>query len=549
MVKKLCTVLAWSTVIGLAAIARNGTAAEGANPSATLAPFVNNDTFAVACIDIGGLDQSKNRADILNPQTLSVLTQLPSDAKSRFLAVAMAEGLAIRLRDAGVQNVYLVIGLGDVHSGGGPIAIAMPQPGKHPEEIEKELNAIVREIADDLKQKAVQPIFQQVKVTRHDDAVFAGMKDTVSRYEHLKPAARNELLEPLDRQAGEGAVAAAVFCPGSDFRRVIRELWPALPGSLAPLRGELADRWLSLELAVNRPPAMNPRLALNTRDSESAQLFATLWQNMPQAVTEFGGNDSSTIQARGLAQILVGLLPTKVEGNRVAINISTGDNNPAELRGLFGTLLEKSMESANTRERVDRMKQICLGLLNFDSANRHLPPAAIRDKDGKPLLSWRVAILPYIEEYELYKRFHLDEPWDSPHNKALIDKMPDVYAGLGPGSDPLNREGKTTYEVPVGPETAFYKNEGTQLKEIADGTSHTILVVDVEPAHAVVWTKPEDWEVDLKQPKKGLESPTSSRVTAGFADGHVEVLDLKKIDDAKLRSLFTRAGHDGDALY
>ena len=79
-------------------------------------------------------------------------------------------------------------------------------------------------------------------------------------------------------------------------------------------------------------------------------------------------------------------------------------------------------------DRMNKFKMIMIAMWNFESANKHLPPAAICDKNGKPLLSWRVAILPYLDENKLYKQFHLDEPWDSPHNLPLAAKMPDIYA-------------------------------------------------------------------------------------------------------------------------
>ena len=95
---------------------------------------------------------------------------------------------------------------------------------------------------------------------------------------------------------------------------------------------------------------------------------------------------------------------------------------------------------------MNNEKQIALAMHNYHAANDHLPPAAIKDKAGKPLLSWRVAILPYLEQAALYNKFHLDEPWDSPHNKALIASMPAVYAcpepadrGRGAGDDRLPR--------------------------------------------------------------------------------------------------------------
>jgi len=153
-----------------------------------------------------------------------------------------------------------------------------------------------------------------------------------------------------------------------------------------------------------------------------------------------------------------------------------------------------------------------------------------------------VAILPYIDQSALYKQFHLDEPWDSPHNRPLIEKMPGTYMDLGQKASQLNHEGKTTFQVPVGPQTVFYNNEGTKFSEITDGTSKTIFVVEVEPSRAVVWTKPEDWEVNLNQPRKGLERTDRTYFTSAFVDGHGEIIDLPKIDDNKLRALLTRAG-------
>ena len=89
---------------------------------------------------------------------------------------------------------------------------------------------------------------------------------------------------------------------------------------------------------------------------------------------------------------------------------------------------------------------------NYHDANKHFPAAAIRSKDGKPLLSWRVALLPMMEHEKLYDQFHLDEPWDSEHNKKLIDKMPAMYRS--PKSR-LKAPGMTNYVVPVGPGTVF----------------------------------------------------------------------------------------------
>jgi hypothetical protein len=106
------------------------------------------------------------------------------------------------------------------------------------------------------------------------------------------------------------------------------------------------------------------------------------------------------------------------------------------------------------------------------------------------------------------------------------------------------RQGKTTFQVPISPQIVFYKNEGTKFSEMIDSALRAVLIIEVELAQAVTWTKPEDWEVDFTQPRMGLEGTYRSSLAAAFADGHVEIIDLSKTDDAKLRALLTRAGRE-----
>ena len=84
-------------------------------------------------------------------------------------------------------------------------------------------------------------------------------------------------------------------------------------------------------------------------------------------------------------------------------------------------------ENAARSQCINNLKQIGLAMHNYHAMHKTFPPAYTVDKAGKPLLSWRVLILPYLEQDALYKEFHLDEPWDSEHNRALIDRMPATY--------------------------------------------------------------------------------------------------------------------------
>ncbi len=164
-------------------------------------------------------------------------------------------------------------------------------------------------------------------------------------------------------------------------------------------------------------------------------------------------------------------------------------------------------------------------------------------------MSWRVHILPYIEQDTLYKKFKLDEPWDSKHNKELIKEMPSIYKVVG---GMKVDDGKTCYLVPTGDDTAFPKGEagstnGLSLTAFSDGLSNTLMTVEAAPDKAVPWTKPEDWEFDPDKPNKGLIGHRPNAFLAGFADGSVRRIP-KSIKDETLKAIFTRAGAEVVAI-
>ena len=198
--------------------------------------------------------------------------------------------------------------------------------------------------------------------------------------------------------------------------------------------------------------------------------------------------------------------------------------------------VQSAREAARRAQCVNNLKQIGLGMLNYHSTNDVIP-AAIADDDGKPLLSWRVALLPYIEEQELFNEFHLDEPWDSPHNKGLIDRMPASYACPSEG---LEEPGTTTYRIAEGPGASFPGPEGIGLREILDGTSNTIAVF--ESTEATTWTKPgglpfsDEPGADL--PSFGSAHPGG--FNALFFDGSVRFLE--DATEAVRRAMLTPSG-------
>jgi hypothetical protein len=158
------------------------------------------------------------------------------------------------------------------------------------------------------------------------------------------------------------------------------------------------------------------------------------------------------------------------------------------------------------------------------------------DANAKPGLSWRVHILPYIEQDNLYREFKLDEPWDSEHNKKLIEKMPTTYVS------PLAAApaGQTYYQVFSTKEGIFYPGSKTRITDIVDGTSNTIMTI--EGGEPVIWTKPDDIQFTGKIDPKSLALPGKNGVSIGMADGSVRWMDLSRLSPTKLAAAITRAG-------
>jgi hypothetical protein len=195
--------------------------------------------------------------------------------------------------------------------------------------------------------------------------------------------------------------------------------------------------------------------------------------------------------------------------------------------------ISQAQASAARSRSMNNLKQIGLAMHNYHDTYNTLPPAAIVDKKGKPMLSWRVMILPYIEQDNLYKQFKLDEPWDSDHNKKLIDKMPPTYAIPTKAAKP----GMTHYRVFVGNGAMFDWVQGSGFNTITDGLSNTWMVVEAE--EGVPWTKPDDLEFDpLKElPKMGKFFKGGFNVVMG--DGSVRF--FKKVPDSAKASI-TKSG-------
>jgi hypothetical protein len=206
--------------------------------------------------------------------------------------------------------------------------------------------------------------------------------------------------------------------------------------------------------------------------------------------------------------------------------------------GLAGGMIDRVERMREATARVYcNLGSLSVAFHNYQEAHGRLPPAVVYGYDGKPLLSWRVLILPYIEQEALYKEFKLDEPWDSEHNKKLLARMPRLYA------PPWTKYVKvpphhTVLHVLVGPGTPFERDGLRIPDDFPDGPSNTVLFV--EAGDPVPWTKPEEIPFDPAQPVR-LRGLFKTGFRACTADGTYRFI-TSDTDEATLRAAVTRNG-------
>lgn len=151
---------------------------------------------------------------------------------------------------------------------------------------------------------------------------------------------------------------------------------------------------------------------------------------------------------------------------------------------------------------MNNVKQIALALANYEDQYGEFPPAFLTDRNGRPVHSWRVLILPFLGEQALFNQFRFDEPWDGPNNRKLADQMPDVYRCPSffhqkehDGSATDADQPLTQYVAAVGENTILRPGKSISLESIGIDPSEILLVAEVSSAR-VHWMSPVDISAD-----------------------------------------------------
>jgi prepilin-type processing-associated H-X9-DG protein len=219
---------------------------------------------------------------------------------------------------------------------------------------------------------------------------------------------------------------------------------------------------------------------------------------------------------------------------------------------LLSPAISVARAPARTAQCTNNMKQIMLALLNYHDTYQCFPPAYVADDDGRPMHSWRVLILPFLEQQPLYDQYRFDEPWDGPNNSQLAGKI-----GHWPfrcPSVPSPRPAVTNYVLVTGDGTAWADGRAPKLDEFTDGPANTIILVEIADSD-IQWLEPRD--ITLEQAMRGINSgphicisswhpargnsDRQDSANVAFADGSVGNLK-NDFPLAELRKLLTYQG-------
>ena len=358
---------------------------------------------------VGYADMSRVKLDALFADLQRLVPADPQQVE--FTRTAVEESVEIFLK-AGGREAFVVLA-----AGGEPLLV-VPVP---PDADEAAILAILGQAPFETTEKLA-------------GAIVAGSEAAVARLRDYKGQPRPELAKGF--AAAGDTTAQVVVVPTEDNRKVIEQLLPNLPPELGGASTRPLSRGLNwLALGVEAPPKLALRLVADTTDAKAAGDLSELLSGVIEALLKQPDFVRLFPDQAGLRK----LLAPKTNQNQVVLELA-GQPLIDQLK----QPVEQARGTAKRAQSINNLKQLGLAMHIYHDVNKTLPPA-VHSKDGKPLLSWRVLVLPYIEEDKLYREFHLDEPWDSPHNKKLLSRMPAVLRS------PLSNiadQGRTVYLTP-----------------------------------------------------------------------------------------------------
>lgn len=360
------------------------------------------------------------------------------------------------------------------------------------------------------------------------------------------------MLECVDMARGSKHAAVAGFHIPQELAAIMQAELKNAPAAATPFLAltKVQSGLLSLQFVDGSPNDIQLQVRGRFEDHKAAQAglgaikFAIAAGKMALS-NAASGNLGDNKAAAGVIAKLFDAIKTEVKDNE--LHVSYEANTPM-LMALLLPAIQKVRVAANRTLSGNNMRQIMIAMHNFHNDYNRLPDA-VSMKDGKPMHSWRVQILPYLELDNLYKQIKMDEPWNSEHNLKIFESVPIPKIYDHPGqAEGVNRKTfyKAFYSKPdKNPGAGFKLGARTTFASLTDGLSNTVALVEAGPP--VLWYKPEDIEFDPNAPLPKMTSPWSdNRIEAAFFDGHLRFFWLGQREDLWKAAITSDGGETVD---
>ncbi len=523
--KRTIYLLPFLLVFGVSAVSAQS---ESQRVAEQIAPLLNENVAAVGHIDLAKIDLEKLDSElrpVLQKDSLGLFLSLwLFRGENRFDEAKQAIQSEVQtLRNTfGVRDIYFLAIPSLLPRSFGVLAIPFADPAKA--EALKKSPFVCCFSSDGEPAGKVFGRFLIVPVPGINTLKDTSNEGLFQQIESQAPTARPEFLAALEAVEGSAIQFAAI--PSEEMRRVFTEMDETLPPpleSLSPVVLTRGVRWAVLGVDLEKHElrfvvqSEQARAANDLREKSEIVLedfFARIKDDV--AYTTF--LETAKIDPEKFRDLSKAFLP-QVEGDRLSLTI---DESFVKEKGVsvfqVPTGLADLAQSESRRMQCsNNLKMICLSFHNYHDANKGLPPLYTSDKDGKPLHSWRVAVLPYLYEKEcvgLYEKIRKDEPWDSEYNRQFHTQCPKVYQcpEIAAKNPDVVKNGLTTYSLIVGKNAYPQGPEKQSFAKITDGTSQTIQAV--ERATPVCWMDPTN-EITQENAEKGI-----GKVAAGIAAPH-----------------------------
>ncbi len=438
-------------------------------------PFIEASTLAVLDVDITKVD--------VQAAAKWMFEQTGMADRSEFeQLVAMVSGYIDSLKSAGVTHLFVT---GSTRSwiDGGPLVIV---PCRNP--------AVVKGLASGIVQGS--PTDPPLKIHVDKQLVLGGAQAIVDRVADAKGTARGDLILPLIEPS-----------------RLDHSIVISLP---AEARDELIAMWPD-QLPEPAPSQFSPRQMVE--DVDRVVVTFRLPPDPQVHARIETGDASAAARVKQVVEKIIALSPEAKQSITVKVDVANVllEASPEMLAKVAAEMLGPAHQHATQLRTMKSLKQLALAMHNYHASEQHLPPRCLTDREGKPLHSWIVPLLPYLDQQALYSKLRLDQPWDSEQNRPFTQIAIPLLI------EDKNQPTKTRFRVPVYP-GSLWQGEGPpkSFKDVTDGTSNTIAAIHAPPNAAIEWSNPEPWVLSVDDPMSDVFG-NCDRVEVVLLDGSARV--------------------------